>query len=62
MATKSFVKNVNLRSRPECQAFIRALEHSEDAPRRPQKQENETKAREMDKETIRKMFVKEDKK
>ena len=57
MATKSFLKNYNLHSKRECQAFIRALERSDEAPKKPVKDGQQIFARDMDKETIRKIFV-----
>ena len=57
MATKSFLKNVNLHGRRECQSFIRALERSDQTPRRETPADRAVSASDMDKETIRKVFV-----
>ena len=57
MATKSFLKNYNLRSKRECQAFICALERSNEAPKKPVKDGQQVVAHDMDKETIRRIFM-----
>lgn len=57
MATKSFLKNVTLRSRKDCQNFIRALERSESMPRKKMPG-NPIIAHDMTAEQIRKIFVK----
>lgn len=54
MATKSFLKNVNLRDAKQCQSFIKALEKSES--KEPKKVEVSTRARDLTKEQIRKIF------
>ena len=54
MATKSFLKNVSLRSTKQCQSFIRALEQSDQ-----QKKEDSVSNKpvhEMTREQIRKIF------
>ena len=56
MATKSFLKNVTLRSKSDCQSFIRALERSESMPR-GKKQDAHIMAQDMTAEQIRKIFV-----
>ncbi len=62
MATKSFLKNVRLNSEREAKAFIKALERSDEAARRPARATSDRRAADMDTETIRKLFVSEDKK
>ena len=57
MATKSFLKNYNLCSKRECQDFIRALERSDEALQKSQQDERQIVARDMDRETIRRIFV-----
>lgn len=57
MATKSFLKNVNLRTKRESQAFIRALERSDEAQKNAQADKPQVVARDMDKATIRRIFV-----
>lgn len=57
MATKSFLKNVNLHGRRECQDFIRALERSDEMPGRVAPTDEGLKAHEMSKDVIRKMFA-----
>ena len=54
MATKSFLKNVSLRTEKQCQAFVKALERSENQP----KKANETSrpVHEMTRDQIRKVF------
>ena len=56
MATKSFLKNVSLRGKKECQNFIRALERSDESHKQTYPIDEQATARDMDKETIRKMF------
>lgn len=57
MATKSFLKNVKLRNKRDCQDFIRALENSIDAQKEVTEDRPQIIARDMDKATIRKIFV-----
>lgn len=59
MATKSFLKNVNLHGRRECQDFIRALERSDETPGRAMTKDSELKAHDMSKDVIRRVFVEE---
>lgn len=56
MATKSFIKNVTLRGKRECQSFIRALERSDDSPTRSYPIDEQVSVHDMDKEAIRKLF------
>ena len=55
MATKSFLKSVNLHGKRDCQNFIRALEKSE-SPVHSKVEHNHVQVRNMDRENIRKMF------
>lgn len=54
MATKSFLKNVNLRGQRQCQEFIKALEKSQS--RKTQPMDKAVRARDMSKDQIRKIF------
>ena len=54
MATKSFLKTINLRSTKQCQAFIKALETSQAHKEKPVVYSKTVS--EMDKEQIRKVF------
>ncbi len=54
MATKSFLKNVSLRSTKQCQSFIRALEKS-DQQRKEETASNKP-VHEMTREQIRRVF------
>lgn len=54
MATKSFLKNVNLRDTRQCQAFIKALEKSQS--KEPKQVDVSTPVRDLNKEQIRKIF------
>lgn len=54
MATKSFLKNVNLRSRSQCESFIKAVERSQE--RKPQKIDMANRTKDMNKDQIRKIF------
>lgn len=54
MATKSFLKNVNLRSRSQCESFIKALERSQ--ARKPQRIDMTNRTKDMNKDQIRKIF------
>ena len=56
MATKSFLKNVNLHGRRECQDFIRALERSDETPAPAMPTEESIKVHNMSKDVIRKVF------
>lgn len=57
MATKTFLKNVTLHSRRECQNFIKALEMSDNTPDRRADDKNHNIAKDMTKEQIRKIFA-----
>lgn len=54
MATKSFLKDVSLRDKRQCQAFIRALEKSQS--KEPKEVNISTRSRDLTKEQIRKIF------
>lgn len=56
MATKSFLKNVSLRDPKQCKQFIRALEQSETSAKQLASKKATINIREMDSETIRKVF------
>jgi hypothetical protein len=59
MATKSFVKNVNLHGKKECQAFIRALERSDSVSDHSYPIDEQVPAKDMSKDVIQKMFCAE---
>lgn len=54
MATKSFLKNVNLRDPKQCKSFISALEKSQ--AYEPKKIDTHSRARDLTKDQIRKIF------
>ena len=56
MATKSFLKNVNLHGRRECQDFIRALERSDETSAPVMPTDESSKAHNMNKDVIRRVF------
>ncbi len=56
MATQSFLKSVTLRGRKEAQAFVRAVERSENFGRQNKSGYEPVKAQELDAEAIKKMF------
>lgn len=60
MATKSFLKNVTLHGRKECQSFVRALERSDNPQQRSYPIDDQVQVHDMDRETIRKMFTVEE--
>lgn len=58
MATKSFMKTVNLSGRRQCQEFIRAVERSQQsvAVRTRQPETEQTRARDLTQDQIRRIF------
>lgn len=54
MATKSFLKDVNLRDKRQCQAFIRALEKSQ--AKEVKQIDIASRSRDLTKEQIQKIF------
>ena len=56
MATKSVLKTVRLHGRRECVKFIRALEKSEEALIERKTESERIRARDLDKDAIRKVF------
>ena len=56
MATQSFLKAVTLRGKKEAQAFIKAVERSENTTTQDKKGYERIQAKDMDVETIKKVF------
>ena len=56
MATQSFFKAVTLRGKKEAQAFIKAVERSENTTTQDKKGYERIQAKDMDVETIKKVF------